>query len=39
MMSMGKGSVVYVEGDAQMQKFERKEGGQGSALSIVQSKF
>ena len=37
MRSMGKGSLVYVEGECQMQKFERKEGGQGSALSVVQS--
>ena len=39
MKSMGKGSLVYVEGEAQMQKFERKEGGTGSALSVVQSEL
>ncbi|MCJ1275555.1 ssDNA-binding protein, mitochondrial [Puttea exsequens] len=35
-MGMGKGSLVYVEGDCSMNKFTNKEGTAQTALSIVQ---
>ncbi|MCJ1286769.1 ssDNA-binding protein, mitochondrial [Xylographa opegraphella] len=37
-MALGKGTLVYVEGDASMRKFE-KDGKIESALSIVQQKL
>ncbi|KAG6993854.1 glycyl-tRNA synthetase [Physcia stellaris] len=36
MMGLGKGSMVYIEGDASMRKFTTPEGGEKQALSIVQ---
>lgn len=35
-MSLTKGSLVYIEGDAQMDKYEDKEGITRQSLSIVQ---
>ncbi|MCJ1400136.1 ssDNA-binding protein, mitochondrial [Xylographa trunciseda] len=37
-LGLGKGTLVYVEGDASMRKFE-KDGKVESALSIVQQKL
>ncbi|MCJ1380712.1 ssDNA-binding protein, mitochondrial [Xylographa soralifera] len=37
-LALGKGTLVYVEGDASMRKFE-KDGKVESALSIVQQKL
>ncbi|MCJ1249321.1 ssDNA-binding protein, mitochondrial [Trapelia coarctata] len=36
LLGLGKGTLVYVEGDASMRKYESKEGKTESALSIVQ---
>lgn len=36
---LGKGSLVYVEGDCSMNKFQGKDGNPTSALSIVQRGF
>ena len=38
-MGLGKGSMVCVEGDCSMNKFQAKDGSQQSALNIVQSTF
>ncbi|KAK0512878.1 hypothetical protein JMJ35_004895 [Cladonia borealis] len=38
-LGLGKGSLVYVEGDASMNKFTAKDGTAQSALSIVQRNF
>ncbi|MCJ1452040.1 ssDNA-binding protein, mitochondrial [Mycoblastus sanguinarius] len=38
-MGLGKGSLVYVEGDCSMNKFPGKDGSTQSALSIVQRNF
>lgn len=35
-MGLGKGSLVYVEGEASMRKFQREGGEEQQALSIVQ---
>ncbi|KAL8882670.1 MAG: hypothetical protein Q9198_000367 [Flavoplaca austrocitrina] len=35
-MGLGKGSLLYVEGNCTMNKFQDKEGNQQSAMSIVQ---
>ncbi|KAF6223625.1 hypothetical protein HO133_000468 [Letharia lupina] len=39
LMALGKGSLVYVEGDCSMNKFQNKDGIASSALNIVQRNF
>lgn len=36
---LGTGSLIYVEGDCSMNKFQTKDGTPSSALSIVQRNF
>ncbi|MCJ1478686.1 ssDNA-binding protein, mitochondrial [Lambiella insularis] len=38
-LALPKGTLVYVEGEASMRKYESKEGKAESALSIVQQKM
>ncbi|MCJ1235237.1 ssDNA-binding protein, mitochondrial [Varicellaria rhodocarpa] len=39
LLAIAKGTLVYVEGEASMRKFETKDGRADSALSIVQQKL
>ncbi|CAF9904534.1 ssDNA-binding protein, mitochondrial [Imshaugia aleurites] len=39
LVGLGKGSLMYVEGECSMNKFQNKEGTPATALSIVQKHF
>ncbi|KAM0804735.1 hypothetical protein BDR22DRAFT_885406 [Usnea florida] len=39
LVSLGKGSLLCVEGECSMRKFQAKDGAQVSALSIVEKNF
>ncbi len=39
LVGLGKGSLLCVEGDCSMKRFQTRDGAQASALSIVQSEL